>query len=156
MTANDLPHEAFVKAWMNPPEFTIRPDAFVAEAFAILKREHIRHLLVVNEDSDLVGVVTDRDLRRPDWNGGEVLSVKDMYKLGDELRVHDVMTAEVKTVLPNASVAEAAKLMTELKIDCLPVVRDGDVVGILTSTDLLSALVHQMDPEVLEARAADA
>lgn len=155
MTANDLPNESLVKAWMNPPDFTIKPNASVDEAFGILKREHIRHLLVVDDGGDLVGVVTDRDLRRPDWDGGEIMSVKELYKLGDELRVQDVMTDEVQTVKPNTSTAEAARMMAEEKIDCLPVVREGEVVGILTSTDLLAALVYEKDPVAMEARASE-
>jgi acetoin utilization protein AcuB len=157
MARSDLPDEALVKAWMNPPEHSVRPDTFVDEAFAILKRERIRHLLVMNEQDELVGVVTDRDLRRPDWTGGDVLSVREMYLLGDELRVHDVMTDDVVTVTPDTLTAEAAALMAERKIDCLPVLDDeGEVVGILTSSDLLAALVYAMDPLAVEAREAEA
>ena len=151
---HDLPDEARVAAWMNPPEFSIRPDAPVDGALAILKREHIRHLLVLDADDALVGVVTDRDLRRPDVGAGELLSIKDMYLLGADMKVRDVMTDDVVTVAPDTSTAEAATLMTERKIDCLPVVREHEVVGILTSTDLLRALVHQMDPVAIEARDA--
>ena len=152
---DDLPNEALVVAWMSTPDHSIRPDAFVDEAFAILKKERVRHLLVMNEREELVGVVTDRDLRRPDWKGDELLSVRDMYVLGDELRVYDVMTEDVVTVAPDTATADAARVMAEQKIDCLPVVRDGDVVGILTSTDLLGALVHEMDPIAREAREAE-
>lgn len=156
MADDSLPNEHMVKAWMNPPEHTVKPDTFVDEAFAIMKREHIRHLLVMNEEDELVGVVTDRDLRRPDWTGGDVLSVREMYMLGDELRVYDVMTDKAITVTPETITAEAASLMVSNKINCLPVLDDTKVVGILTSSDLLAALVYDCDPIAIEARQAEA
>src|SRR5690606_38356298 len=102
-----------------------------------------------------VGVVTDRDLRRPNWNGDDLLSVRDMYLLGDELRVFDVMSEDPITVTPDELTATAARIMVENKFDCLPVLDDrGAVVGILTSSDLLGALVYEVDPVALEAREA--
>jgi acetoin utilization protein AcuB len=150
----DLPSEMLVKAWMNPPEYSVKSNTLVDEAFATMKRERIRHLLVVDED-ELVGVVTDRDLRRPDAPDGNVMSVQDMYLLGRDMKVADVMSTAVQTAGPDDLTAHAAKLMVENKINCLPVVRDGEVVGILTSDDLLAALVYSVDPEFVAARDAD-
>jgi acetoin utilization protein AcuB len=139
---------------MSPAEHTVRPDAFADDAFAILKREHVRHLLVMR-DGELVGVVSDRDLRRPDW-GGKVLSAREMYLLGDELRVYDVMTEDVVTVTPATATADAARMMVEGRFNCLPVVGDdGAVVGVITSSDLLAALVREVEPEAVAARSED-
>jgi CBS domain-containing protein len=144
-----------VRGWMSPPEFTVRPDALVEDAYAIMRREDIRHLLVLDDRGELVGVVTDRDLRRPNWNGEDLLSVRDMYLLGDELRVFDVMSEDPITVTPDELTSTAARIMVENKFNCLPVVNDrGTVVGILTSSDLLGALVYEVDPIALEAREA--
>lgn len=155
MAFDELPSEFLVGSWMSPPEHTVRPDAFAEDAFTILKRERIRHLLVMNEAGELLGVVTDRDLRRPDW-GGRVLSMRDMYLLSDELRVYDMMTEEVVTVTPDTPTADAARMMVEGKFDCLPVVADGEVVGIITSSDLLAALVHEVEPDAVSARGDEA
>ena len=155
MTKERLPSELRVKAWMNAPEHTVRPNTCVDEAFALLNRERIHHLLVMDGD-DLVGVVTDRDLRRPDWHGDDVLSVRDMYVLGDELRVCDVMSADVITVTPEAYTARAARMMVDNRFNCLPVVDAGRVLGIVTSTDLLRALVPEVDPVAIEVRATEA
>ena len=142
--------EQLVKTWMNPPEFSISPDTLLDEAFQLLKREGIRHLLVIKDD-DLVGIVTDRDLRRPDWSDGEVMSIKDLYLLGDELRARDVMSDTMIIAHPDDSTAYASHLMVENKINCLPVVAEGKLVGILTSSDLLAALVHCAPPESIRA-----
>lgn len=153
---SELPSEMTVKAWMNPPEHTISPDAYAEDAFKVMKRAGVRHLLVMRGE-ELVGVVTDRDLRRPDWSDGDVLSVREMYRLGEELRVYDVMTSDVTTTGPDDLTSQAAKVMVENKFNCLPVVDDDDeVVGIITSSDLLAALVHEVDPDFVAAREAEA
>ncbi len=144
--SEDESSQQFVRNWMNPPEFTIAPDTSLDEAFQLLKREGIRHLLVIKDD-DLVGIVTDRDLRRPDWANGEVMSIQDLYRLGDELRARDVMSDKMIIAHPNDTTAYASHLMVENKINCLPVVIDEKLVGILTSSDLLAALVHCAPPE---------
>lgn len=143
-----------VRAWMNAPEFTVRPEATVEDAFATMRREDIRHLLVVDADDTLVGVVTDRDLRRPDGSTDDLMSVRAMYVMGDDLKVADVMTSDPMVVAPDDLTAQAAKIMVENKFSCLPVVADDEVVGIITTTDLLAALVNEMDPVAIEAREA--
>jgi CBS domain-containing protein len=130
MSAQDLPNELCVKAWMNSPDHTIGPDAAADEAFDIMISARVRHLLVVKDD-ELVGVVTDRDLPRTDTEG---------------VKVSDVMSDGVVTAAPNDSTAQAARVMVENKFNCLPVVNEDKVVGILTSSDLLAALVYQSDP----------
>lgn len=143
-----------VRAWMNAPEFTVRPDATVEEAFAMMRREDVRHLLVVDDDDTLVGVVTDRDLRRPDGGQDDLMSVRAMYVMGEDLKVSDVMSDEPMVVAPDELTANAAKIMVENKFSCLPVVADDEVVGIITTTDLLAALVNEVDPIAIEAREA--
>ena len=151
MSDLSLPREHYVKAWMNPPEHRVSSDTSTREAFALMKGEHIRHLLVVDGD-ELLGVVTDRDLRRPRAPDGEIMSIQDLYALGDDAQVRDVMTTELVTCEPDELIANAARLMVENKISCLPVLREEELLGILTSDDLLAALVYAVDPDYLEAR----
>ncbi len=156
MSQADLPNELMVGAWMNEPEHWVEPTATVDDAFARMRRANVRHLLVLKGGEELVGVVTDRDLRRPDWADGDVMSVKEMYKLGEKLRVADVMTEDPITVEPSQLTSEAAKLMVDNKFNCLPVINEEKVVGILTSSDLLAALVHEVDPDFRAAREMEA
>ncbi len=151
MSRSELPNERLVGAWMNQPDHCVAPQAPVDEAFALMRRANVRHLLVVQGD-ELMGVVTDRDLRRPDRGGDGVMSVEEMYRVGESLEVQDVMTSEPTAVAPDALTAVAAKLMVENKFNCLPVVLEDRVIGIITSSDLLAALVHEVDPEFVAAR----
>lgn len=155
MPSEDLPNDNRVAAWMNPPDYTIAPGELVDDAFKLMQRNSIRHLLVVEND-ELVGVVTDRDLRRPDFEDGDVLNVTELYRVGEKLKVRDVMTEEVITATPDDHTADAARIMVENKFNCLPVLDEDRVVGILTSSDLLAALVHEVDPEFVAAREIEA
>jgi acetoin utilization protein AcuB len=155
MSKTDLPSELLVQAWMSPPEHVVGPDALVDDALVVMRSAGVRHLLVMKED-ELLGVVTDRDLRRPNWKNGDVMSIKDMYRIGEQLRVRNVMTKKVIAVKPKDTTAYAAQLMVENKFNCLPVKKGSEVVGIITSSDLLAALVHEVDPTYAEAREEEA
>jgi len=112
---------------------TVEPSATVADALDIIRSENIRHLPVV-ESGRLVGVVTDRDLRLAlSPEGGN-----------DGTRVEDVMSTSPVTTTPATPVESAAETLTELRIGCLPVLEDGELVGILTESDLLRAFVELM------------
>jgi len=151
MSSDDLPNENRVGAWMNPPDYTIGSHELVDEAFKLMQRQNIRHLLVVDND-ELVGVVTDRDLRHQELEADEITSVSEIYRVGQKLKVEDVMTDQVITATADDLTADAARIMVENKINCLPVVDDDKVIGILTSSDLLAALVHEVDPDFVAAR----
>ncbi|MEQ9320878.1 MAG: CBS domain-containing protein [Polyangiaceae bacterium] len=139
---------------MNQPDHTVSPHDHVDEAFKLMQRHRIRHLLVVKDD-ELVGVVTDRDLRRDAANDADWTNMSEVYRVGEKLKVADVMTEDVLTATPDDLTADAARIMVSNQINCLPVVDDDRVVGILTSTDLLAALVHEADPDFVAARDAE-
>ena len=105
-----------------------------------MKSMGIRHLVVVKEGV-VLGVVTDRDLRRP--KVAEVFhSWDEIYRLSDEFDVEDVMISPVKTIDATADIREAAALMVKHKIGALPVTdAHHGLAGILTETDALRALI---------------
>lgn len=118
-------------------QVTVIPESLsVANAWRLLKEKSIRHLPVVNSGK-LVGIISDRDLLRH----GHVLADGE---LGFNNRsVADIMTLKPMVCAPEASVAQAAQIMVENKIDALPVVSDGRLVGLITSTDLLQLLIEE-------------
>jgi acetoin utilization protein AcuB len=117
------------------------PKTSVSEAREVMRRKVIRHLLVTEGDR-LVGIVTDRDIRLNLPSPATSLSVWEINYLLTKLTVGDVMTKAVITVEPERPIEEAARLMLEHRIGALPVVSDGQLVGILTETDLLRAFVY--------------
>lgn len=129
---------------MSTTLITTPPSTPVVEARALMTEKRIRHLLVVN-DSRLVGIVTDRDIRLNLPSPATSLSVWELNYLLAQLTVEKVMTRAVRTIAPDRDVREAARLMAEQKIGALPVVKDGRPVGIVTETDMLHAFVKSMD-----------
>jgi acetoin utilization protein AcuB len=93
----------------------------------------------------LAGMVTDRDIRLNFPSPATTLSVWEMNALLAKQRVDEIMTASVVTIGPDREVYEAAQMMIDHKFGALPVTDDGRVVGIVTETDLLRALVVLRD-----------
>jgi acetoin utilization protein AcuB len=106
----------------------------------ILDSAPFRHLLVV-EDEELQGVISDRDMLRclSPFIGTEAESVRDTKTI--DQRAHQVMTRSPLTVESSLSVREALLIMLEHSIGCLPIVDDGNIVGIFTLHDGLRALL---------------
>lgn len=119
---------------------TLGPDASAIEALNICREKGVRHIPVL-EDGRLVGIVSDRDLSDASPPEGEA----DREDVLRGKRVGDIMAGEVVTTHPQDPVGYAAKEMYERKINALPVVAEEDgkqeLVGIVTSTDVLRALV---------------
>lgn len=122
---------------------TVTPETTLSEALRIVRDRKIRHLPVV-EAGRLVGIVTDRDLKKVSASDATALSVWELNYLLDRVKIGDFMTRSVITVSPEASIDEAAELMLIHRIGSLPVVKEGSVVGILTETDLVETLVAIM------------
>ena len=129
-----------IKSWITREVITISPEASVKEAFGLMKALGIRHLPVV-KNGILKGIVTDRDLRRPKIS--DVFKTwHELYRIGDDIQVEDVMVSPVKTIAEGASVKEAAKVMVERRIGALPVTdTKGKLAGIITESDILRAFV---------------
>ncbi len=114
---------------MTPKVVTIKPTATVRQALKMLAELDVRHLPVVDEAQELVGMISERDLLRL-RRSTEVLNQP----------VSDVMSGDVLVVTPVTGVEEIIDLMTEHKIGALPVVdNDSQLVGIVSYVDVLRA-----------------
>ena len=129
-----------VRDLMSRSPVTITPEMSVQAAHALMQRCRIRHLPVV-VDSRLVGMVSDRDLRSVLPSPAISLARHELTYLLDRLTVRDMMSRFVITVTPDASVAAASRRMIGQKIGALPVVANGQLIGILTRSDVLRAFI---------------
>jgi CBS domain-containing protein len=103
----------------------------------------VRHLPVLDDDEQrLVGIVTQRDLFRDALAHALGYGKPAQRKILDTLAVKDVMATEVVTIRSDASLVYAARVLTERKIGCLPVVDDGRLVGILTEGDFVALIAR--------------
>jgi acetoin utilization protein AcuB len=123
----------------------------VLEARALMQKEHIRHLLVVDEGR-LQGIVTDRDIRLNMASPASSLSVWELNHLLARLTVETVMTRSVIAIDPARDAREAARIMIDHKIGALPVLEGERLVGIITETDLLRAFVDSPESAAAHAR----
>ena len=107
----------------------------------------MRHLLVVDK-SRLVGIISDRDIKRaldPNKTKKKVMSVGGLYFLIEPILVEEIMTRSPKTISPGESAQDAALVMLANRFGALPVVQSGRPVGIITETDLLRHFATQKD-----------
>ncbi|MCX8117685.1 MAG: CBS and ACT domain-containing protein [Desulfobacterota bacterium] len=138
-----IQYKGFMREKIRRNPITISPDANFFEARALIHEKGIRHLPVVDKDGQLVGIVTDRDIREAAPSDATLLSVQELNYLLGKLKVASFMTPKEKliTITPDTLIEEAVKLMRDHKIGCLPVVEEGKLYGIFTETDALDHLV---------------
>ena len=130
-----------IEKWMNQEVVTVSPGDSFRTAMTLIRQKGIRHLPVV-DGKRLVGIVTDRDLRQASPSAATSLSIHELHYLLEKLTVQHIMTSQVITVRPEQTVEEAAMLLLGHRIGGLPVVRDGELVGIITETDILQAFLQ--------------
>ncbi|GAB4501454.1 MAG: CBS and ACT domain-containing protein [Anaerolineales bacterium] len=133
----------FVGERMSKPVITIAPDMPITEALSLMKKEHIRRTPVV-KDGKLVGIVSDKDLLNASPSPVTTLSIWEMNYLLSKITIAEVMTKNVMTVSEDTPIEQAARIMADNKIGGLPVLRDGNVVGIITETDLFKVFLELM------------
>ena len=122
--------------WMKQKVLTLGPEASAFEALRLCRERRIRHIPVV-KDERLVGIISDRDLRDASPPLGDPERVSTMK----EILLEEVMTREVITTHTEDTIVHAAREMYERKIESLPVVSEEKLLGIVTSSEVMRALI---------------
>jgi len=121
---------------------TLRQTQTLADARELMTTLNIRHIPIVDEDGALTGLVSQRD----------ILAVEDS-RLPDTGKQHhaenvlisDFMTRDLTTIDPSVGIREAALYLERRKFGCLPVVRDGNLYGIVTETDFVAVAINLLE-----------
>ena len=130
-----------VKNWMSKNVITIGVDNSMQDATAILKQHRIRILPVVKKGK-LVGIITDRDLKRASASDATTLEVHELLYLLMKIKIKDIMARNPIAVPLDWTVEETAALLLSNKISGAPVVDEKNmVVGVITQTDLFRVLM---------------
>jgi acetoin utilization protein AcuB len=132
----------FVNERMSHPVITIHPDLPIQEALAMMKEENIRRLPIVDQGGKLVGIVSDQDLLHASPSDVTSLSVWELNYLLSKISVSEIMQKDVITIEETTPVEEAARIMADNKIGGLPVMKKGELVGIITETDLFKLFLE--------------
>ncbi len=143
--------DILVKDLMTRDVITISPSTSLAEAHHIMKDYGVRRLPVV-EHGELIGIVTRGDIRGAEPSSATTLSIWEINYLLAKTTVRDIMTPNPLTIRQSATIREAAKIMLDKRISGLPVVdMAGNVIGILTESDIFRLIVQQWQPQEQQA-----
>lgn len=130
-----------VANWMSKNIITVDENDSMHGAMKLLKEHHIR-MLPVMKKGKLVGIVTDRDLKKASASDATSLEIHELFYLLTRIKVKNIMTKEVITVPPDFTVEETAQVLQKNKISGAPVAdADGQIVGTITQTDLFRVLI---------------
>ncbi|WP_028585893.1 CBS and ACT domain-containing protein [Desulfogranum mediterraneum] len=121
---------------------TVAPTTTLVEARDLIADKGIDHLLVVDKEGQLVGLLSDRDLKQNWASPATTLSTHELTYLLQKVEVGQIMVKTVITVEPDTTIERAAYIMQTNNISSLPVMESGALVGIITSTDVMAVLLQ--------------
>jgi CBS-domain-containing membrane protein len=128
--------EGVVREIMMGSPVTLKPDDTLDLANDIISLGRIRHIPIV-DDGKLIGIISERDLIGAAASRIFGLKQKSKSALLKSLLIKEIMRKHVVTVEPDTPITNAAQLMADKKIGCVPVLREGALVGLVTTTDVL-------------------
>lgn len=133
----------FVKLRMTANPFTVGPEDSIRDAIAVMDERRVRGLPVVR-DGKVVGILSRGDIDKASPSRATSFAAGEVNYLLAKLKVSQVMTPDPIPIAPEALLEEAAVLMRDNKIEMLPVVDDGHLVGIITESAILDAFIEMM------------
>lgn len=117
---------------------SISPDEKISQAAEMLAKNRIGSLLVSKDGKSLVGILSERDIVTALGNSGSGCL---------DLKVSDLMTKKVKTIPPEATGQDALEIMTEGRFRHMPVMQDGELIGIVSIGDVVNARLQEIEAE---------
>ncbi|MDQ7029952.1 MAG: CBS domain-containing protein [Ardenticatenia bacterium] len=136
-----------VEELMSKDVIAVRPNTPLDEALSLMLNNHVRRLPVVDQSGRLVGILSDRDLRLAADSPFLQETPEEVLEHLAQHTVGEIMHTAIHTIEASAPVVEAAKLMRVARVGGLPVVNQaGDLVGIITRSDLIDHLIRLLEP----------
>ena len=139
----------FVSMWMTQDVLTVGPDTPLSDIAKTMTERHIRRVPVVNPNGDLCGLVSSHDVLHAfpaSVNPFAYLAGKEAAIPPLQILAKEVMVTDPLTVSPETPIEEAARLMCDHKVGALLVVRRGELVGLITESDVFRAFTSLFDP----------
>lgn len=133
-----------VRDRMTPNPITITEDTPFQDALKLIRDRRIRRLPVLDPRGRLVGIIAEKDLLYAAPSPATTLSIFEMNYHLARLRISQIMRRDVITTTPDTTVEQAAQVMAESKIGCLPVMSEGKLVGIITETDIFKTFLEML------------
>jgi acetoin utilization protein AcuB len=130
----------FVSDWMTRKVFTVGPEDSISDAVNLMRGKDVKHLPVV-KNGKLKGIISDRDIKEFSPSKATSLDMYELHYLLATTKVKDAMKTRLITTTPDTPVEEAALLMMDNNIGCLPVVEKDSLTGIISDRDIYRVLV---------------
>lgn len=130
-----------VKNWMSKNVETIGPDDSMLDAVNRMRDRKV-HMMPVLDGKKIVGIITDRDIKRSSASDASTLEIHELMYLISKIKVRDIMSKKVVTVPDDYTVEETAEVLLENRISGVPVVdKAGKIAGVITQTDIFRVLI---------------
>lgn len=139
----DEKHVVFAEQIMSSPVITLGPDSTVEHAFKLFHEHKFRHVPVVTLNNKLEGIISDRDILRILGNITEKHQGKNINTKVDDVMISEVLTASRKT-----DVRYITRLFVENRIGSMPVMHERKLVGMITRSDILKAVLNHYEIEL--------
>ncbi|MDY0287710.1 MAG: CBS domain-containing protein [Sphaerochaeta sp.] len=121
---------------------TATPDMSISEASTLMKQEKVHRLPVLDKDKKLVGLLTEKDILYASPSPASSLSIHEMAYLLSKLTVKKLMSKNVVTINKDTTVEEAARMMVDQDLSCLPVLEGDKLIGIVSKSDMFKILLE--------------
>jgi acetoin utilization protein AcuB len=130
-----------VREFMTTNPITVHPDATLPTANELMKHGGFRRLPVVDQKGQVIGIITDRDVKQAMPSDATSLSIWEINYLVAKIKMSEIMSHPVHFVLEDATLEYAAEMMLNHKVGGLPVMHGDQLKGVITTTDVLRAFV---------------
>jgi acetoin utilization protein AcuB len=130
----------YVSDWMTKKVFTIGPDDYLSDAITLMKEKKVKHLPVL-KDGKLKGILSDRDIKESSPSKATTLDIYELHYVLANTKINEVMQVKVISTAPDTPVEEAAMIMLDHNIGCLPVIDADSLCGIISDRDIYRVLV---------------
>lgn len=134
------------KMTRNP--ITCAPDMSIQDASDLMKNEHVHRLPVLDKNGKLVGVISEKDILKAAPSPASTLSVYETNYLLSKLTVKEIMKRKPVTVSKDTTIEDAATIMIDQDLSCLPVLEGDKLIGIVSKTDLFKMLVESFGARI--------
>ena len=130
----------YVSDWMTKKVFSVEPDAYLSDALSLMKEKRIKHVPVV-KGGKLKGILSDRDIKEYSPSKATSLDIYELHYILAKTKIREIMKPKVITTTSDTPVEEAAMVMMDSDIGCLPVIDEGNLAGIISDKDIFRALI---------------
>jgi CBS domain-containing protein len=134
-----------VKDLMTAPVFSLKETDSLQSARALMDLQRIRHIPIVTVDNIFTGLLTHRDILSATISQLAEMDPETQREIDAGIPIREIMRTDIRTIDEETSLKLAAQTLLNHKYGCLPVVHDGQLMGILTEADFLRLTINLMD-----------